>query len=72
MDQHQNFTVELFGMVLVAAFLTVVGLTLLEPMSKRLAALASQSIASDSTCGGASSSNVAPACLLFRLSSAHR
>jgi len=72
MDQHHNFTVEIFGMVLVAAFLIVVGVSLAEPMSKRLASIASQSIAGDSTCGGASSSNAALACALYRVFAPHR
>lgn len=72
MDRHQNLTVESFGMVLTAAFLVVVGVFLVEPMSKRLASIASQSIVSDSTCGGASSSNAALACALYRVFAPHR
>lgn len=73
MDQHRNFTFELFGMVFVAALLVAIGASLVEPMSKRLAAFASQSIVSGPTCGGAAlSNNAALVCLLSRVSSAHR
>lgn len=72
MDQHRNFTFELFGMVFVAALLVAIGASLVEPMSKRLAAFASQSIASDPACAGALSSNAALVCMLSRASSAHR